>query len=157
MLKITDDILEAWDRGDTTALVLLDFTKAFDLVDHKLFDTKCQNYYPESGNLIRSFLVIVEYMAETTYVDFFSTVVLWKYFLNSEDAQTAKRKLCKSIIKRIGCSTKGLYVHLNTKHKIDTKLQGSKDSSRSDSEAAPTTSTSHSSAGSNFINLDIKT
>nr|CAI5856467.1 unnamed protein product [Callosobruchus analis] len=36
MLKTTDDILEAWDR-DTTALVLLDFTKAF---DHKLLKAK---------------------------------------------------------------------------------------------------------------------
>nr|CAI5862741.1 unnamed protein product [Callosobruchus analis] len=40
MLKITEDILEAWDRGDTTALVLLDFIKTFDLVDHKLLEAK---------------------------------------------------------------------------------------------------------------------
>ena len=35
-LKITDDILDSIDDGDTSLLVLLDFSKAFDTVNHKL-------------------------------------------------------------------------------------------------------------------------
>lgn len=36
LLKISDDILSASDNGLATVLVLLDFTKAFDTVDHNL-------------------------------------------------------------------------------------------------------------------------
>lgn len=36
LLKITDDVLEATDRGDLTLLTLLDFSKAFDTVNHDL-------------------------------------------------------------------------------------------------------------------------
>lgn len=35
MLKVTDDILSATDRGDLTIMVLLDYSKAFDTVNHK--------------------------------------------------------------------------------------------------------------------------
>ncbi|VEN64491.1 unnamed protein product [Callosobruchus maculatus] len=44
MLNVLDDILEASDREKTTALVLLDFTKAFDTVNHKLLTAKLQFY-----------------------------------------------------------------------------------------------------------------
>lgn len=36
LLKVTDDILEAADKGLLTALVLLDYSKAFDKLNHKL-------------------------------------------------------------------------------------------------------------------------
>lgn len=36
LLKVVDDILEASDRGDLTALVLLDYSKAFDSLNHDL-------------------------------------------------------------------------------------------------------------------------
>lgn len=36
LLKVTDDILEASDRGELTALVLLDYSKAFDRLNHSL-------------------------------------------------------------------------------------------------------------------------
>lgn len=36
LLNITDDILEATDNGKSTALVLLDYSKAFDTIDHEL-------------------------------------------------------------------------------------------------------------------------
>nr|CAH7737089.1 unnamed protein product [Callosobruchus chinensis] len=44
MLNVLDDILQASDREKTTALVLLDFTKAFDTVNHKLLIAKLQYY-----------------------------------------------------------------------------------------------------------------
>nr|CAI5838539.1 unnamed protein product [Callosobruchus analis] len=47
MLKIVVSILEAQDSDELTALVLLDYSKAFDLVEHKLliakFSTRCRN------------------------------------------------------------------------------------------------------------------
>lgn len=36
LLKVTDDILEASDRGELTALILLDYSKAFDRLNHDL-------------------------------------------------------------------------------------------------------------------------
>lgn len=36
ILKVTDDILAAWNRGLLTSLVLLDSTKAFDRIKHNL-------------------------------------------------------------------------------------------------------------------------
>ena len=36
LLKVTDDILQAADRGELTALILLDYSKAFDKLDHQL-------------------------------------------------------------------------------------------------------------------------
>ncbi|VEN61176.1 unnamed protein product [Callosobruchus maculatus] len=58
MLKIVDDIIEAYDKGEATALVLLDFTKAFDLVDHKLLCAKLKylNFSSKSRELISSYL-----------------------------------------------------------------------------------------------------
>lgn len=38
LLKVLDDIIEAGDRGETSALVLLDYSKAFDTLDHRLAD-----------------------------------------------------------------------------------------------------------------------
>ena len=36
LLDVTDDIIEATDGGKSTALVLIDYTKAFDTLDHEL-------------------------------------------------------------------------------------------------------------------------
>lgn len=36
LLKITDDIVEATDQGKATALVLIDYSKAFDRINHEL-------------------------------------------------------------------------------------------------------------------------
>nr|CAI5854821.1 unnamed protein product [Callosobruchus analis] len=40
MLKIVDDILEAQDNAELTVVVLLDYSKTFDLLDHKLLIAK---------------------------------------------------------------------------------------------------------------------
>lgn len=58
ILKVVDDILEAYDKGELTALVLLDYSKAFDLVDHELLDAKLKylNFSTKSRDLLRSYL-----------------------------------------------------------------------------------------------------
>lgn len=43
LLKITDDILRATDRGQITTLVLLDLSRAFDTVDHDVLLAKLQH------------------------------------------------------------------------------------------------------------------
>jgi Reverse transcriptase (RNA-dependent DNA polymerase) len=59
LLKITDDILMDLDRKLLTILVLLDFSKAFDTVNHDLLLRKLKSFYffSESAiNFIRSYL-----------------------------------------------------------------------------------------------------
>lgn len=43
LLKIVDDILKAWDEDRVTMLVLLDLTKAFDMIDHALLLAKLKH------------------------------------------------------------------------------------------------------------------
>lgn len=43
LLKIVDDILKAWDEDKITMLVLLDLTKAFDMIDHTLLLAKLRH------------------------------------------------------------------------------------------------------------------
>ena len=44
LLKVTDDIIQAADNKETSALVLLDFSKAFDTLDHQLLCAKLHYY-----------------------------------------------------------------------------------------------------------------
>lgn len=44
LLKVLDDIIEAADRGETSALVLLDYSKAFDTLDHRLLCAKLRSF-----------------------------------------------------------------------------------------------------------------
>lgn len=49
----------------------------------------------------------------------------WEYFLRERLGQCAQCKLCKTVIKTIGGSTKGLHVHLETKHSINVRKRAS--------------------------------
>ena len=53
-LAVTDHILDAMDRKQITAMVLLDFTKAFDSISHSLLLKKLQNF-GVSPNALRWF------------------------------------------------------------------------------------------------------
>lgn len=58
LLHIVDDIVRGTDSGKLTALILLDYTKAFDRLDHKLLLTML-SYYGfgiESVELLKSYL-----------------------------------------------------------------------------------------------------
>nr|CAI5856673.1 unnamed protein product [Callosobruchus analis] len=41
--RVVDDIIQAWDRGLATVLTLLDFSKAFDAINHNLLMSKCKH------------------------------------------------------------------------------------------------------------------
>lgn len=59
MLKILDDIRIDFDKGYLTLLCLLDFSKAFDSVDHKLLCMKLKHYFgfkDSSVKLMASYL-----------------------------------------------------------------------------------------------------
>lgn len=58
LLKVTDDILEATDRGELTALVLLDYSKAFDRLNHQLLLAilKYLGFSKDACKLIKSYL-----------------------------------------------------------------------------------------------------
>lgn len=59
MLKVTHDIAQAIDKKHVTAMVFLDFKKAFDLVSHEKLLVKLFNKFefsPRACNLIKSYL-----------------------------------------------------------------------------------------------------
>nr|CAI5830646.1 unnamed protein product [Callosobruchus analis] len=58
MIKIVDDILTACDEGKMTALVLLDFSKVFDLVNRSFLYAKFQylNFSDSARQLIHSYV-----------------------------------------------------------------------------------------------------
>lgn len=59
MVKIMDDIRLNFDNGDLTILCLLDFSKAFDRVDHHILCCKLRHYFGFSHravNLIKDYL-----------------------------------------------------------------------------------------------------
>ena len=58
LLKVLDDILLAADKGETSALVLLDFSKAFDTLSHALLCAKLFHYgfKHKTIQLVRSYL-----------------------------------------------------------------------------------------------------
>jgi len=78
LLNVTNEIISALDRGDSTALVMLDFSKAFDTLDHNLLLAKLKYYgFDETSvSFFRSYLserkqrVVLEGQAysNTTYI-----------------------------------------------------------------------------------------
>ena len=46
---------------------------------------------------------------------------VWQHFLFCKSTEKAKCKLCQTILKASGSSTKGLIIHLKSKHKIEVK------------------------------------
>ncbi|XP_043210081.1 uncharacterized protein LOC122375011 [Amphibalanus amphitrite] len=46
----------------------------------------------------------------------FKGSAVWEHYLRSQDGHTAKCRLCKKVLKISGGSTKGLHVHLRSKH-----------------------------------------
>jgi len=60
LLKIFNDMLLAADRGEATALCMLDLSAAFDTVDHEVLLTKLQRMFGVSGtalNWLKSYLM----------------------------------------------------------------------------------------------------
>ena len=55
MLAIKNDILLAKDKGNVTALVLLDLSAAFDTIDHKILLQRLERWYGFTGNIIKWF------------------------------------------------------------------------------------------------------
>lgn len=58
----------------------------------------------------------------------------WEYFLRERMGQCAQCKICKSTIKTVGGSTKGLHVHLETKHKINVRKRPSEKGDETENE-----------------------
>jgi hypothetical protein len=58
LLNITDDIYWLLDQRFFVALVLLDFSKAFDMVDHALLCLKLGRIYGSSGSAVLSLIFL---------------------------------------------------------------------------------------------------
>lgn len=58
LLHVTDDIIRATDNGQSTALVLLDYSKAFDTIDHSLLLTILSScgFSLDALNVLKSYL-----------------------------------------------------------------------------------------------------
>ena len=68
LLKIYNDSLHSWDKGKISLLLCLDFSSAFDTVDHSLLIQQLATYFEISGSCLkwipffisnRSFLVSI--------------------------------------------------------------------------------------------------
>lgn len=59
MLQVSDDIYRACDQGRNTCLILLDYSKAFDTLDHEVLFTKLKFFGlgNESLNFLRGYLL----------------------------------------------------------------------------------------------------
>ncbi len=55
LVKITNDLLLASDQSCISLLVLLDFSAAFDTIDHDIFIDRLQNYTGIQGQALRWF------------------------------------------------------------------------------------------------------
>ena len=55
LLSIQDDILCAMDRGEVTALTLLDLSAAFHTIDHKMLLDRLAGWYGFSGSVLKWF------------------------------------------------------------------------------------------------------
>lgn len=58
LLKITDDVLEAFDKGKLTLLILLDYSKAFDTLNHNILNAVLHfiGFNESSLNLLSDYL-----------------------------------------------------------------------------------------------------
>ena len=78
MLKITDDILDTIDGSDITLLIFLDFSKAFDTVNHKILIEKLKilGFQNDTCEWIKSYLsnryqrvVVGDQMSEWIHIE----------------------------------------------------------------------------------------
>ncbi|XP_030751004.1 uncharacterized protein LOC115878595 [Sitophilus oryzae] len=90
LLSITDEILEAWDEDKLTVLVLLDFSKAFDTLSHKILVSILQSVglSEQAVHLLKEFLKdrsqAVTYSVSS---HFLNTLLPSKYHLYADDTQ----------------------------------------------------------------------
>ncbi len=52
LLKVNNDIITALDRGDSTVLIMLDLSAAFDTIDHAILLSRLKNHYKIQGNAL---------------------------------------------------------------------------------------------------------
>ena len=56
---------------------------------------------------------------------------IWQHFLHEKQGQSAKCKVCKTVLKTVGGSTKGLHEHLKRMHDLSV-LKRQKNNEESD-------------------------
>lgn len=81
LLKVTTDINEAIEKKITTVLLMLDFSKAFDSVDHRLL---CEKLKTNFGFGSSAMLLIVSYLSERSHSDCIEGA--FSMFLPSQEA-----------------------------------------------------------------------
>lgn len=81
LANITNEICDDYDKGMVSLLVLLDFSKAFDTINHKLLLAKLKftGFEPDSLNLTKSYLYkrsqsVLYNQTQSSYLDIFSGV-----------------------------------------------------------------------------------
>ena len=69
LLKVTNDILLALDKGDVTVLALLDLSAAFDTVDHKILLATLQNYFGIFGTALSWFKSYLTNRTQSVFIE----------------------------------------------------------------------------------------
>ena len=69
LLKVTDDILLALDKGDVTVLTLLDLSAAFDTVDHKILFSTLQSHFGIFGTALSWFRSYLTNRSQSVFIN----------------------------------------------------------------------------------------
>jgi retron-type reverse transcriptase len=78
LLKITNDMHRDCDRSLATLLLLLDFSKAFDNVQHSLLLRKLSLYFKLGGRVLRWLSLVLIFQIDISvclWVEFFSELI----------------------------------------------------------------------------------
>ena len=73
LVKVTNDILLALDRGDITVLTLLDLSAAFDTVDHDILFSSLSNHFGISGTALSWFKSYLTNRSQTVVIENFKS------------------------------------------------------------------------------------
>ena len=73
LVKVTNDILLALDRGEVTILTLLDLWAAFDTVDHDILFSTLKDHFGISGNALSWFKSYLHNRSQSVVIDKFKS------------------------------------------------------------------------------------
>ena len=73
LLKVTNDILQALDRGDVSLLTLLDLSAAFDTIDHSLLINTLHDHYRITGAALTWFESYLNSRTQSVFIGDFSS------------------------------------------------------------------------------------
>jgi hypothetical protein len=69
LLRVSNDLLQTIDRGDEAVLVLLDFSAAFDTIDHQVLIARLENRFGITGKALQWFASYLENRCQAVAIE----------------------------------------------------------------------------------------